>query len=237
MPFLDDSGPKPEEERSPLGRTFALLRDQLERMVALNVFLALQGAPLLAAWAFPLPDALRIALSLYSALALPPALLAVYAVMRRTGDGELIGGGLLLACLREMLRPGLLALMPLLSLFFWLGAGAMFFAAQGWLLPDALARLLILLLAVASLYWGPLLAAQPEWPLWRALIGSARLVWRYPATSLAAGGLSLVALALGVISIAGMVLIVPVFVALLQTEHFRWLIDANGSKDTKGAKV
>ena len=223
MPFFDDSGPRIEEERSPLSRAFALLRDQLERMVALNLLWAAQGAPLLLAWAFPLPEIVRIGFTLYSAVALPPATATVFAVLRQVSEGEPLSPALLTAALRGHFKAGLFKLMPLYSLFFWLAGLSAFSAARGWMLPDVLAQLSLLLLLVVSLYWGPALAQHPDWPLQRIASQAVRLFWEQPAQTLWLSGICGVALLLGMISIAGVVLIIPVLVMLLQAEFYRAL--------------
>ena len=91
------------------------------------------------------------------------------------------------------------------------------------MLPDVLAQLSLLLLLVVSLYWGPALAQHPEWPLQRIAAQAIRLFWEQPAQTLWLGGICVVALLLGTISIAGVVLIIPVLVMLLQTEFYRAL--------------
>jgi hypothetical protein len=229
MPFFDDSGAHVEEERSPLERSFALMRDQLERMIALNLLWAAQGIPVLVAWAFPLPEGVRVLLTLYSALAFPPVTAALFAALYQVSSGLPIDRELLTDCFKQQVKPGLLKLMPLYSLFFWLAAAASFSAAQGWLLVDVLARAFLLLLLLISLYWGPLLVAHPEWSLPRLSLQAVRLFWQYPAHTLLLGGVCLFTLALGVISIAGMVLIVPVLMMLFQIEFYRPLAPRHSS--------
>ncbi len=98
---------------------------------------------------------------------------------------------------------------------------AYFFSARGWLIPDTLSRLLILLFAVVSLYWGPLLIYRPEFSAWRIFRKSVQLVLQTPSKTLLTGFVCLVAILLGAISIAGLFLIVPVLVALFQVQLFR----------------
>ncbi|NWF70589.1 MAG: hypothetical protein HXY40_15990 [Chloroflexi bacterium] len=221
MPFFDDSDPRIEEERTPLERAFAILRDQLERMVALNLLWVAQGLPLLLAWAFPLPDFLRLTFTLYSALAFPPVTATLFAVLWQVSTGAAVDRYLIGDCFRQQLKPGLLKLMPLYSLFFWLAALALFAEDNGWLLLDVLARLLLLLTLLVSLYWGPLLVAQPAWPLSRLAARAVRLFWLHPAHTLLLALVCLAALFLGIVSIAGLALIVPILVMLLQTEFYR----------------
>lgn len=223
MPFFDDSGPRIEEADGPFARTFALLRDQLERMVGLNLLWATQALPLVLAWALPLPDILRVILTLYSAVAIPPANAALFAVVREVTQGEPVGWAMITENVRAQLKPGLLKLMPLYSLFFWLGALAVFAGEQGWLIVDVLVRLLLLLVLFASLYWGPLLVAYPEWSLFQVMRHAAQLAWRNLWHTLLLGAFCLAALLLGIISIGGLVLIVPTLIVLFQTEYYRVL--------------
>ncbi|MCB9452811.1 MAG: hypothetical protein H6672_15335 [Anaerolineaceae bacterium] len=220
MPFFDDSGPRIEEADGPLTRSFALLREQLERMIGLNLLWVAQGLPLLLAWAFPLPDILRLVFTLYSALAIPPATAAVFGVLREVTQGEPVGWALIAENVRTHFKSGLLKLMPLYSLFFWLGALAILAEDQGWFIVDVAVRLLLLLVLLVSLYWGPLLVAYPEWSLLRVLRRAGRLCWHNLGHTLLLGVFSLAAALLGMISIAGMVLIVPTLVMLFQTEYY-----------------
>lgn len=226
MPFFDDTGPRVEEERTPLERAFALVRDQLERFVALNLLWAVHIAPLLIAWAFELPEAVRVLFTLYSVLALPPATAALFAVMARVSAGEPIDRHVLIECAREQWRNGLLKLLPLMSLFLWLALLRNAAAARGWMAIDVLAQLAIMLLALTSLYWGPLLADDPALPVWRVPVRAARLFWQHPGQTLLLAVFGLIAVALGIISIAGLVLIVPVLLILLQTEFYRFITRA-----------
>lgn len=230
MPFFDDSGPRVEEERTPLERSFALVRDQLERIVALNLLWAAQGFPLLVAWAFPMPEIVRVLLTFYSAFALPPATAIMFAVLREVSEGWPVDRALLTACFHRQLRPGLFKLMPLYSLFFWLAGLAVLAETQGWLVVDVLARLLLLLTLMISLYWGPLLAAYPEWSLRRLGLCAAQLFWLQPGQTLILGAVCLLAILLGIISIAGIVLIIPVLVMLFQIEFYRVVETNNPQK-------
>jgi len=66
MPFFDDSGPKPEEATNPIARSFALVKDQLERLIVINLLWTLQCVPLILAWALTMPGWLRILLTAYT---------------------------------------------------------------------------------------------------------------------------------------------------------------------------
>lgn len=221
MPFLDDSGARPEEEHGPVGRAFALLRDQLERLILLNLAWIAQIVPLLVAWVVPtLPPALRLALTLYSAVALLPATVVVWAVLREVGEGQPLSLELVWDALKAQWRRGFLALLPLVSLFYWLALAAGWAAERQLLFLDVLARLVILVLALLSLYWGPVMVADDRWA-GAILFRSAQLVWRRPLETLGIGAACLAAAVLGVVSIGGLFLVAPVLVALLQTELYR----------------
>ncbi len=223
MPFFDDSGPRPEEEHGPIGRSFALVKDQLERLVLLNILWALQCVPLMVGWAFEMPLPLRIGLTLYTAFALVPATGTLFAVVAEVSESIPLDKDVILNSLKEQCKPSLLKLLPLLSLFGLLVLAVTFFDGQGWLIPDTLARLLILLLVVVSLYWGPLLIYKPELSALGILRRSIQLVLKVPSRTIMTGLVCLLAIVLGAISIIGFVAIVPVLVALFQVQLYRFL--------------
>lgn len=224
MPFLDDSGPRPEEERSPIWRSFALVKDQLERLIVLNLLWVLQCVPLFVAWAVSMPAWLRALLTLYTIAALIPATGLLFALTERVSQGVPLDKDLVLETLRETWKASLTRLLPLYSLFAWLGWAAYFSGQRGWLLPDALARLLFLLLLVVSLYWGGLFALRPDLGFLGMLRGSVRLFWHRPGRTLLMGLASLLAGLLGIVSIAGFFLIVPVLLALFQIQLYHSVV-------------
>lgn len=222
MSFFDDSGPRPEQERSPIWRSFALIKDQLERLILINLLWALQIIPLFVALAFDqIPMWLRVVLSLYTAIVLAPTTAALFAVVADISDNVPIDREMLWKHFKAQVKPSLLKLLPLLSLFYWAVLLATFASEQGWLFVDTLARLVFLLLLVFSLYWGPLLVHEPKLQAWGILHHSIRRFWKRPGQTLLMGLACLFALALGVISMAGFMLIVPVLVALFQVQLYR----------------
>ncbi|MCX7609286.1 MAG: hypothetical protein N2049_08740 [Anaerolineales bacterium] len=222
MPFFDDSGPRPEEERSPLWRSFALVKDQLERLILVNLLWSLQSVPLLLAFAFPeWPAMLRLIMTLYTALMLAPATATLFAVVGDLSDGTPIDGELLWRHFKMQFRPAFLKLLPLLSLFYWSALLSGFAAERNWLIVDVLARLTVLLLLVLAMWWGPLLVYRPDFQAWDILVQSALHFWQFPGQTLAMGVACLLAILLGLVSIAGWLLIVPVLVALFQVELYR----------------
>jgi hypothetical protein len=224
MPFFDDSGPRPEEEHNPLWRSFALLKDQLERFLLVNVLWACQTIPLLVALTFDqMPLWLRITLSLYSALILPAATVALFAVVSDLSDGLPLEAEMLWSHFKSQIKAGFLKWLPLISLFYWLALLAGYAAAQGWLIVDTLARLTFLLLLVFSLYWGPLLVYEPQAQAWTILCRSVQLFWKNPAQTLLVALGSLLALTLGVLSIGGFLLIVPALIALFQIQLYQFM--------------
>lgn len=218
MPFLDDSGPRPEKETSLLWRSTALIADQLERMIALNLAWALQLAPLAAAVLLPLPAWARILLVTCSVFTLIPATAALFYALNQSNQGAPISAELVLEGLRRQFRPAFLKLLPLYSLFYWLGLLAWAAAQNNWLWLDVLARLSLLLLAVVALHWGGLFTRQPHLTALQIFTWSVKLTWRKPALTLLAGFYTLAALLLGIISIGGIVLIIPALVALVQIQ-------------------
>jgi hypothetical protein len=121
---------------------------------------------------------------------------------------------------RELALPSFLSLSPLLgtlALFFWL---EVLTSVMHILLLDVLLRFIILALLVCSLYWGPLFIEYPERSALFLLRQSVLLAWRYPMPTLQTGIVVVLAMVLGVVSIGGLFLIVPVVVALLQTRRY-----------------
>jgi uncharacterized membrane protein len=224
MPFFDDSGVRTEDKRGPIWGAFATLGDQVERMVALNVGWALQQAPgaaalMLVEW----PIWLRLPLMAYSALALAPATGALYVLIARACDGEMLRWEMVGQAMRVIMRPSVISLMPLFATVGALIALATWAAATGRMWLDALAQFGLLLCAATSLYWGPLFAERPQRSALELVRRSLSLVGGHPLQSLLLAAVCALALLIGIVSIGGMVLIVPVVLALLQTHMLRHL--------------
>lgn len=222
MPFFDDSGPRPEEEHNPVWRSLALVRDQPERMVALNIGWAVQSVPLLVSWALPqLPLWLRVGLSFYTAAAMIVATAVLFAILHETSSGVPLEWDLVKTAVTANVLPAFSKLLPLFSLFYWLALASAWLAGRQLLLPDALVRLAMLLLGVVALYWGPLSAAEPALTSVGIFKQSVRLFWQSPGATLQVGAACLAALVLGIISIAGFFLIIPALIALMQIQLYR----------------
>jgi hypothetical protein len=219
MPFFSDIETR-DEPRGPIWGPFATIRDNVERLVALNLGWSLQLAPGGLALALPgLPAWLRIALGLFSATAVLPATAVLYALAFDATRGEHLSVERAVHHLRALALPSVRALAPLYGLF-----GGLIWAVIliGPVVPAVatLATLAALVWSVAATSWGPLLVCRPDasarslagWSLW--------LVWRYPAESLATSLAVAIALVIGLVSIGGLVLIVPVVNSLLHTERY-----------------
>ncbi len=221
MPFLDDTGVD-TSERSPLWSPFTVIADQLERLVVLNIAWALQWLPALAAFAWPeLPDVLRVILVGYTLIAYAPATVVLYGMARLAAQGEPLTLYLATDLLKTRGLDGAKALMPLVGLLGVLLLGS----SVPVTLISAACQLALLFTLVFSNYWGVLIAARNLPNPVTLLTESARLVWRYPAPTLLLTGAVLIAVVLGTISVGGWVLIVPVVIALLQTQMFRSLME------------
>jgi hypothetical protein len=218
MPFFDNTGVDPDVQRGPLWGAFATLFDQIERFIALNIAWSAQFIPLLLTAIFPdWPPVIRLVLVVYSAAALAAGLGVLYGVVNAAVDGEPITVDLVREMWRTMALPGLLTLAPLYGSF-----GVLLgLSSSGIFVIEVLARLLILLLFVCGMYWGVMLAEQPQQSAITVLRRSVTLVWQKPGRSLLLAGMVALALFLGAISIGGLFLIVPVLVALLQTHLYR----------------
>lgn len=220
MPFFEDIGPEDEVLHRPIWGAFALVKDNLERLIAANIGWSLQLLPAIVAYGFvPLPLIVRIVFVLYSLVALVPATGVLFRLMARVCQYETLRLDMIKEDFREMTRPSFISLSPLLAmlaLFFWL---AVFSSFLHILFLDVLIRFVLLVLLVCSLYWGPLFAEYPERSALFLLRQSALLAWRYPGPTIQTGIIVLLAMILGVVSIGGLFLIVPVVVALVQTRR------------------
>ncbi len=220
MPFLDDTGPR-DERRGPVWASFATVASQVERLVAANVVWALQLAPGGLALAFPgLPAWLRIVLGLYSATTLPPATAVLFGMAAEACRGQHVDAGLAMELFRELAAPSLRTLAPLYGTFGVLVWAAVLASSQGLAPLVAVLTLAVLLWSVCATYWGPVFAAQPELGFTALARTSAQLAWRRPDQTLGTWILVFAALLIGVVSIGGVVLIVPTFVTILQTHRY-----------------
>jgi hypothetical protein len=228
MPFFDTTGVNRDRDEGPLWNAFVTLRDQLERLITLNLAWSLQLIPGVVALAFPsVPLGLKIGLLLYSAIVLGPVTGLLFGLAARATDGEHLGIESAKSTLREFAGPSARTLAPLyglLSLLGWttlqLGEVGIDAGAALYLLAVGL-RLLLLLLAICALYWGPMVVDRPDLSTWAVMARSARLVLGFPGRTLLVGAAVLLVATIGVISVGGLFLIVPVLIALLQTEMYR----------------
>jgi hypothetical protein len=220
MPFVADLEAS-DEARGPIWRPFAVIRDNVERLVALNLAWSVQLLPGVSVLVVPqLPLWPRIALGLLSATALIATAGPLYGMASAALRGEPLSVELAVTNLRALAVPSLRALAPLYGVFgllIWLGLLA------GPVMPavTTLGTLIGLLWILCATYWGPLLVDHPDARAVDLAARSIALTWRYPAEALATSAVVIVALLIGMISIGGLVLIVPVAVTLLQTQ--RWL--------------
>ncbi len=221
MPFFDDSGIREDTERGPLWSAFATFGSQLERMIALNVIWAAQLAPAVVAMLLvDAPDFIRLGLIFYTAAAIPPATLVLYAMIRQASAGETLDFTLIPALLRQLLVASYRAFAPLLGFLgflLWLVNTV----NEASLLPlSVLLQVGFLVVVTGANYWGTQLVEQPGLSAPAVLARSWALVWRYPGRSLLVSGAVLIAIVLGAISVGGLVLAVPVIITLLQTQMF-----------------
>jgi hypothetical protein len=218
---LDDTGAD-TGERSPLWSPFAIIADQLERLIVLNVAWAVQWIPALAAFAWgELPAVIRALLIGYTLVAYAPATVVLYGMVRHASHGDPLDLHMALDLLRTRSVNGAKALVPLIGLI-----GALILGSSiPNVLISALCQLCLMLTLVFSNYWGVLVAADDVRSPLRLLIRSARLTWKYPAQTALLSGAVLIAALLGTISIGGWVLIIPVVMALLQTQMARTFME------------
>jgi len=179
-----------------------------------------QLVPGLLALAFPQwPLWPRLVLGLYSATAIIPATGVLYALAIAASRGEPLNRDLALDSLRQLLIPSFRVLTPLFGAFgilIWLallvGPDAPF--------VSTLATVIGLLWYLCATYWGPFLASHPGASVVHAASRSITLAWHYPAETFVTALVAAVALLVGLISIGGLFLIVPVAIALLHTQRY-----------------
>jgi hypothetical protein len=223
MPFVADIETKGDAQ-GPIWEPFAVIRDNVESLVVLNLGWSMQLLPGVLALAFPqLPLWLRLIMGVYSATALIPATGVLYALALAATRGEQVSRELAILSWRELALPSFRVLTPLYGVFgilIWLAI------LVGPTLPvvTTLATLVCLLWYLCATYWGPMLAVHPDADVASVVRGSLRLVWRYPAETFVTGLVAAVALVVGMISIGGLMLIVPVAIALLHTQRFLDLV-------------
>lgn len=223
MPFFDNTGVDLEEQHGPIWAAFATLRDQLERLVVLNLLWSFQLIPAIVALAFPEVSMwLRLPLLLYTGLIIAPITAVLYGLIMAAVQGEPLTREAVFDEWRRLARPGVHVLGPLfatLGLVCWLVSVV---ASLGTtvLVIDVALRLLLLLGLVVAQYWGPLVADLPDRSVATILRQSIYLAWRYPRHTLQLAAAVVVALLLGAISVGGLFLVVPVVVALLQTHMY-----------------
>jgi hypothetical protein len=228
MAFFGDIGTR-DEPRGPIWGPFAVIRDNVERLVAVNIAWSIQLFPGIIALAFPqLPIWLRIGLGAYSATAAIPAIGALYALSLAATREEHLSLDLALHHLRQLALPSLRKLTPLYGVF-----GVLIWVAilVGSAVPvvTTFATLGALLWYLCATYWGPLLVNDPNASAPALARRSIRLVWRFPAETLATGLVAAFALVVGFVSVGGLVLIVPVVVTLLHTQRYLALVGREGT--------
>src|SRR5579875_3957515 len=152
MPFLDDIDPDDEALQRPIWGVFALVKDNLERVLVTNIGWAIQLLPAMAALAFPqLPLALRVILVAYSALMLTPATTLLFVSMAHVNQHELLRLEMLKEDARELLLPGLLCLTPLFGLLGIAYLAVVLLSFAHILLLDTLARFALLVLLASAI--------------------------------------------------------------------------------------
>ncbi|WP_129669807.1 hypothetical protein [Phytoactinopolyspora endophytica] len=224
MPFLDDIGPR-DERRGPTWAAFATIGGQVERLVAVNVGWSLVAAPGVVALAFAeLPGWLRIMLGLASASALPLATAALFALAGVACREQHVDLALAKELTRELAGRSVRVLAPLYGTFGVLVWAGIMAGMAGFSALTTVVTLVALLWSVCAIYWGPLFVAQPHRSARHIARTSVRLVTRHPEQSLWTWVMTAAVLVVGAVSIAGLVLIVPVLVAVLHAHRLERLM-------------
>ncbi len=222
MPFFDDNAPDESALRSPIWGAFALVKDNIEKLIAVNMFWAFQLVPILIAVAFPgMWTVLRIVLAIVSATTLAASTGVLYAIAKYVCEGEPVTIDLFRDCWRSYALPSARILAPLYGTLGVVLVLILLSPFTQFLPLQVLLDYLALMLFALSFYWGPLFADQPDASAWQIFKRGARLFWRYPAPTLLSGALIVFLLGIGIFSVAGMLLIIPIIVALLQTRRYQ----------------
>jgi hypothetical protein len=228
MPFVADIETR-DDSRGPIWGPFAVIRDNVELLLVLNLGWSMQLLPGVLALAFPLlPLWLRLIMGIYSATALIPATGALYALTLAATRGEHVSMELAILSLRDLALPSFRTLTPLYGVFgvlIWLAI----IVGPAMPILTMLVTLTCLLWYLCAMFWGPMLVTHPEADVASLVRGSILLVWRYPAESFVTGLVAAVALVVGMVSIGGLVLIVPVVIVLLHTQRYLDLVARRGS--------
>jgi len=220
MPFLHDTGADEEALERPIWGVFALVKDNLERVMLANIGWALQLLPAIGALAFPqLPLIVRGVLLFYTLTALAPATALLYVWMGRVCQGELLRLEMVKEDVREQFVPSLQRLAPLFGILGFSYVLIVLLSFANLLLLDTLARFLFIILLVCALHWGPLFAEYPGRSVFFLLRKSLLLVWKYPGPTLLTGLVVLLVTLFGLFTVATFFVIVPAIVALLQTRR------------------
>lgn len=234
MPFFDDNGIDEDTLHSPIWGTFTVLKDNLERLIALNLCWSVNLVPGLIGMAFPsLPLWLRIPLVIYSILVMAPATGTLYVMVAGMNENEPPQLDTIWQTFRAMLIPSIRVIAPLYGLIGCLFWTIVFLAPLRLVAVDTLLQLCLLFLLFLSTYWGPALGHQPQQSLWQTIRETTRLAFRYPYQTLISDAIILLALILGAISIGGLFLIVPVLVAIAQTFRYQDLLKRERVKQQK----
>jgi hypothetical protein len=229
MPFFDDTGVDQETRRGPFWGAFATLRDQPERLVAVNIAWSIHLLPGIISFGFPeIPLVLRILLFVYSGVAMTPATALLYTLVSRAVQTEPLTLDMVRDMLRGLIVPSFRALGPLLggiSVLFWL---AVFFETlpidPAWrpimLVASTIAQFMLLVGFTCAAYWGILFVEQPNQSALALLRRSLRVTLAYPGRTVMVTLASGLALVVGAFSVGGLFLIVPVVMALLQVHMY-----------------
>lgn len=223
MPFVADIETR-DESPGPIWGPFAVVRDNVELLLVLNLGWSMQLLPGVLALAFPqLPLWLRLTMGIYSATALIPATGVLYALALTAARGEQVSMDLAIQSLRDLALPSFRTLAPLYGVF-----GVLIWLAiiVGPAMPviTTLATLACLLWYLCATFWGPMLAVHPDAAVASVVRDSLLLVWRYPAETFVTALVAAVAIVVGMVSIGGLMLIVPVVIALLHTQRYLDLV-------------
>jgi hypothetical protein len=235
MPFFADIDADDDVLRRPIWGTLSLIKDNLERLIAINICWSIQMLPAIAALGFPsLPTIIRILLIIYSATALAPATGILFTWIARISRNDTVRLDMLKDDFRQLALPSIISLAPLFGCLGICYEAILLLGFAHILILDVLMRFILLLLLVCAMYWGPFFAEYPKRSPFFLMQQSLSLAWHYPGPTALTMLIVLGAAALGIFSICGFFLIAPVLIALFQTRRCLELLER---KDARQARL
>ncbi|GCE14781.1 hypothetical protein [Tengunoibacter tsumagoiensis] len=224
MPAYDPISVDEDAYRSPFWGTFTLAKENIEGLVAVNLLWSVTLIPLFLAVGMTIwPLWVRGILLVIGLIASAGATGVLYGLVEYLNHREPLSLEVVRSMWEQLAIAGMQRLAPL---FGTLGVALLGLTLANTLhlfVLQALSGALLLCLLLCSMYWGPLFAEKPESSSWHMLRRSFYFVSRYPGLTLLSLLFAAIVGLFGVVSLAGLFLIVPVLIAIYQTRRYQSL--------------